>query len=63
MKIILPKLNSIFHRVDEDEIYVYRGFNKQINGHILVRERGPFLTYVCVCHNEFGENYFLIGEL
>jgi hypothetical protein len=59
----LPKANSVFYRIDENEIYIYKGFNKKINGHMLVTCDDPYITYVCVCHTEFEENYFLIGDL
>lgn len=63
IKIKVPATSTIFQAIDTGEIYLYSVFNKKINGHMLFRRDGDYVTYLAVCISEFETNYFKIGRL
>lgn len=59
----IPKQHTIFYNTEDNDIWVYEGFSKDINGHVLKQVIGRYVTMIAVCHDEFIANYFKVGEL
>lgn len=61
----LPKVDTIFHHVEDNLIYLYKGFAKPLNGYMFITynlDEGT-KSYLFACHSEVIEKFVEIGEL